>query len=91
MKSQDFDRLKAICEKEGFELVTESPKENDKFYVVKKRVKERVSVINFGISNIGMKNTYSFLVDFASKVTKTEEEISGFLTKQLEKYLNDEI
>lgn len=37
MKSQDFERLKAICEKEGFELVTESPKENDKFYVVRKK------------------------------------------------------
>lgn len=201
MKSQDFERLKAICEKEGFELVTESPKENDKFYVVKKkdkwegvefvmlsnnrifkvlsidntvvnlmpngwatirdckpsteqayveqlkkdaferfgeikegdsffsvcdgkkdicqegqwiylnevdylcyggisiykkgkwaeRVKERIKVINFGMSNIGNKNAYSFLLDFASKVTKTEEEISDFLSQQLEKYLNDEI
>lgn len=37
MKTEDFERLKAICEKEGFELVTESPKDNDKFFVVKKK------------------------------------------------------
>lgn len=37
MKAEDFERLKAICEKEGFEVVNESPKENDKYYVVKKR------------------------------------------------------
>ena len=37
MKTEDFERLKAICEKEGFELLNESPSENDKFYVVKKK------------------------------------------------------
>lgn len=37
MKTEDFERLKTICEKEGFELVTESPKDNDKFFVVKKK------------------------------------------------------
>lgn len=33
----DFEKLKRICEESGFELVNESPKENDKFYVVRKK------------------------------------------------------
>ena len=37
MKNKDFERLKEICEKEGFELLNESTSENDKFYVVKKK------------------------------------------------------
>lgn len=36
MKQEDFDRLKAVCEKEGFELLNESANDNDKFFVVKK-------------------------------------------------------
>lgn len=37
MKTEDYNQLKKLCEDNGFELVTESPKENDKFYVVKKK------------------------------------------------------
>lgn len=37
MKTEDFERLKKLCDENGFELVTESPKENDKFFVVKKK------------------------------------------------------
>lgn len=37
MKTEDFERLKKLCYENGFELVTESPKDNDKFFVVKKK------------------------------------------------------
>ena len=37
MKTEDYDQLKKLCDDNGFELVTESPKENDKFFVVKKK------------------------------------------------------
>lgn len=37
MKTEDFERLKKLCDENGFELVTESPDENDKFFVVKKK------------------------------------------------------
>jgi len=36
MKTEDFDRLKSVCEKEGFELLNESANDNDKFFIVKK-------------------------------------------------------
>jgi hypothetical protein len=37
MKTEDYDNLKHLCDANGFELVTESPNENDKFFVVKKK------------------------------------------------------
>lgn len=33
----DFEKLKELCDANGFELVTESPDENDKFFLVKKK------------------------------------------------------
>ena len=33
----DFEKLKKLCDENGFELITESPDENDKFFVVKKK------------------------------------------------------
>ena len=33
----DFEKLKKLCDENGFELITESPYENDKFFVVKKK------------------------------------------------------
>lgn len=35
MTTQDIEKLKALCEKEGFEVITESPYDNDKFFVVR--------------------------------------------------------
>lgn len=37
MKTEDFERLRKLCDDNGFELVTESPNDNDKFFVVKKK------------------------------------------------------
>jgi hypothetical protein len=37
MKTEDYDKLKKLCDENGFELLTESPNENDKFFVVKKK------------------------------------------------------
>ena len=37
MKTEDFERLKEICEKEGFKVLNESVNDNDKFYVVVKK------------------------------------------------------
>lgn len=36
MKQSDFDRLKAVCEKEGFELCYEWPTDGDNLFVVQK-------------------------------------------------------
>lgn len=36
-EEDDFTKLKLLCEKEGFELTTESRDENRKFYVIKKK------------------------------------------------------
>lgn len=33
----DFEKLKKLCDENGFQLITESPDENDKFFVVKKK------------------------------------------------------
>lgn len=41
----DFEKLKILCDANGFELLTESPKDNDKFYVVKK--KDEWEVVEF--------------------------------------------
>ena len=56
MKTEDFERLKKLCDENGFELVTESPKDNDKFFVVKKKDKwggvEFVEVLSADIRQI---------------------------------------
>ena len=35
-KSEDYNKFKKLCEDHGYELLNESPKDNDKFYVVAK-------------------------------------------------------
>lgn len=40
MKKEDFERLKAVCEEEGFELLNETVEDNEKFFVVKKKKDE---------------------------------------------------
>ena len=37
MKNDDFDRLKKLCDENGFNLLNESDKDNDKFFVVTKK------------------------------------------------------
>jgi len=37
MKNEDFDRLKKLCDENGFNLLNESDKDNDKFFVVTKK------------------------------------------------------
>ena len=52
MKQSDFDRLKAVCEKEGFELLNESANDNDKFFVLKK-AKDIWEGVEFALSLTG--------------------------------------
>ena len=40
MKSEDFDRLKAVCEKEGFEILNLTHNDNEKYVIVKKKKDE---------------------------------------------------
>ena len=92
MKSEDFERLKAICEKEGFEVVTEIPKENDKYYVVKKR--ERVRVLNPEIIQAILYNDPNLAFRFYCEIPEKKhlpKGVKDFLSSQLEKYLNGEI
>ena len=49
MKQTDFQRLKQICEKEGFELLNESENDNGKFFVIT-RPKDIWEGVEFGES-----------------------------------------
>lgn len=65
MKTEDFDRLKAVCEKEGFELLNESASDNAKFFVVKK-AKDIWEGVEFASNSKG----YVFLIK-----SKTETHV----------------
>jgi hypothetical protein len=86
MKTEDFDRLKKLCDDNGFELVTESPKENDKFFVVKKKP-EKVEVKL-------LKWRYGIHPGFQFKIINDEvdyyncHKIGEYLAQKLEEYLN---
>jgi hypothetical protein len=91
MKTEDYDKLKQLCDDNGFELLTESPKENDKFYVVKKK-HERVKVefVNDSWDDFG-----DYIeVGFVFKIPKGIDNINDYgdkLAQQLEQYLNKQL
>jgi hypothetical protein len=97
MKTEDYNRLKEICEREGFEVLTESPFDNDKFYVVKKKP-ERVKVEFTHSEGISRKNevgknygsNYRFDFEIVNNEHKNLHHIGNFLASKLEEYLNQE-
>lgn len=79
MKQKDFDRLKAVCEKEGFEILNLTHDDNEKYVLVKKQ-KERVKVIAVDF------NKDSITFHYTGKPNKLITELAS----KLEEYLNKE-
>jgi hypothetical protein len=95
MKTEDYDKLKKLCDANGFELLSESPKENDKFYVVKKKP-ERVRVEYSGssctrheLNSNYDKHIYTFYV--SKKIGLPYNSAGSFLAEQYEQYLNKQL
>ena len=87
MKTEDYNKLKDLCEANGFELMNESVDENDKWFVVKKIEKAEVK------PDGGDARVLIFGFDFNLKAREKYDEIGywkvcEFLAKQLEDYLN---
>jgi hypothetical protein len=67
MKSEDFERLKAVCEKEGFEILNMTHDDNEKYVLVKKAKDEwegvefAESLINGLIVNLPIHKSSSHL------------------------------
>jgi len=91
MKQTDFDRLKAVCKQEGFELCYEWPTDGDNLFVVQK-AKERVEISLNGFDLQGHKTHESFHVEFYVYNSKGFDPKSKavFLASKLEEYLNKE-
>lgn len=81
MKTEDFERLKKLCDENGFELVTESPNENEKFFVVKKKKVFTIQWVECDLHY--MKFAYSGNKNLIPRMKE--------LAELLEKYLNNEI
>ena len=81
MKTEDFERLKKLCDENGFELVTESPKDNDKFFVVKKKRPITIEWQECDYKYITF--SYSGSMNLIPRMKE--------LAEVLEKYLNNEI
>jgi hypothetical protein len=82
MKTDDYEKLKKLCDENGFELVTEPQKENDKFYVVKKKP-ELVKITWISTSCDEIRFDYKDVPHL--NLVKLGHE----LAEVLEKYLND--
>jgi hypothetical protein len=90
MKTDDYEKLKKLCDDNGFELVTESLNENDKLFLVKKKP-ERVKVECIEFSSIGYRNEYSFIFVLNQNKKFIGFEVRDYLIQQLEQYLNNEL
>ena len=87
MKTEDFERLKKLCDENGFELVTESPDQNDKFFVVKLKP-QPIKVIVSDFSHFGTSVQFKMLLSRWSD--KKGTDIGDYLAKCLEDYLNQD-
>jgi 5S rRNA maturation endonuclease (ribonuclease M5) len=87
MKTEDFERLKKLCDENGFELITESPKENDKFYVVKKTESFKATYIDWDYNDFEMEVRLAFKIPNWDKA-KDKDDIGEYLAEKLEEYLN---
>ncbi len=82
MKTEDIERLKDICAKEGFDLI----KHDGRYYIEQARNRviysklicyDKVSYFDFRVSN-------------HHEIKYLKEELEAFLTNQLEKFLNND-
>ena len=86
MKSEDFERLKSLCEKEGFEILNLTHDDNEKYVLVKKE-KKRVQFIDFDCKiNTGRLSKVIF--EFYMPPNKRLDKVGEFLALKLEEYLN---
>jgi hypothetical protein len=89
MKTDNYNQLKKLCDDNGFELVTQSPFENGKYFVVKKKPERyNIKLNGWGLLNSGF--MVKFDVNNFEKV-KDKDDLFDFLTNQLEGYLNNEL
>ena len=99
MKQEDLDKLREICEKNGFEVLNESIDDNNKFFVVKKKEVKKIEVLtiawDFPKQSIYHNNTnmpqFTFQLnkDIDHLNLKEMESLTMFLSTQLENYLNE--
>jgi len=94
MKQTDFNRLKTVCEKEGFEFHVTDRNEDQASIIIQK--KERVKVEGIG-SGGWEKNKPEWEYNFKFKISDLREEaktmhnkVLPFLSSKLEEYLNKE-
>jgi hypothetical protein len=99
MKSEDFERLKAVCEKEGFEILNLTHDDNEKYVLVKKAKKiEKVRVEFSCIKDDYNRPLFNFhyskdnCIKSALGKAKDEEiaKVGKFLASKLEEYLNSD-
>jgi len=79
MKEEDFNRLKEICAKEGFDVLNITHDENEKYVLVKK-AKEKVQV-NFWEFDEDKITFRIYGVDLKSKSSELAQLIEDYLNK----------
>jgi hypothetical protein len=92
MKTDDYNQLKKLCDDNGFELVTQSPFENGKYFVVKKKPEKVKVIFSQSYMNVGEFRIEWFLRN-AQKLYNKEnsDKISEYLSLKLDEYLNNEL
>lgn len=85
MKTEDFEKLKKLCNENGFKAEYRVEKDKVMVLVEKKRVKVELDWIGFNKSS----GQFHFLISNNQEIPSVL--IGEFLVKQLEKYLNGEI
>ena len=83
MKTEDLERLKDICAKEGFDLVNQ----DGRYYIEQARNR-----VIYGTLRCDHESGYfHFKVSNQGGIKYLKEELEAFLTNQLEKFLNNEL
>lgn len=81
MKMDDFEKIKHICDANGLELVNKSPKENDKYYVVK------VKDVWVGVENpVNLFDDFKISLNY--KHCDLDKENRDYVKKTVEEYFN---
>jgi hypothetical protein len=90
MKKEDYNQLKKLCDDNGFELLTQSPFENGKYFVVKKKPeKVKVDFTDYHYPNDFFSDSFSISFRTKNLGERDYKEIGKFLAQQLEQYLNE--
>ena len=93
MTDRELEKLKAICENEGFDITCESM-DQEMFTITKKPDPARVSVRGYSWDRtIYPSNDYSLDIDFTIKNSNIDDnkaiELKNHLAQCLESYLNN--